>query len=143
MQRGEGPKLVERCVAVADHTDACLEYGANSIPMFLRFASTAELRVSDRDEIVDKVNWTHGSALQPAPVTWIMEASVTDIEIQSAGAWATAAQPVAQDATHQSPTELFLGSGQDFEQCFGGVFVEDTPDRPMLDNSLRLIREVF
>ena len=120
-----------------------MENGANPFAVLVSFTSTAELRVSDRNKVVDEVNWADGSAMQPGAVTLIVEAGMTYIEIQSTGAGATAAQPVAQDSTYELAMELVFWSEKNLKQRVGGAFVEDAPKSAMLDDSLSLTREVL
>ena len=48
---------------------------------FSAFPSPAELRVGDRDEVVNKIDWTDSGAVYPSAVTLIMKPSVTHVDI--------------------------------------------------------------
>jgi hypothetical protein len=111
--------------------------------MFLGFTSAAELRVSDRDKVVNEIDWTDSGGFYPSAVTLIMEPSVTHVEIQPTGAAATSAQAVAQGSTYQPAMKRVLPSGQDLEQRFGGESIEDAPDSAILNDGLSLTREML
>jgi len=53
----ESPELVERGLAVADHSGGSGKHRSHSLAMLIGLAYAAELRMRDRDEIVHEVDW--------------------------------------------------------------------------------------
>src|SRR6185437_10353914 len=77
-------KGVQRRPAVADHAAPRLEDSAHSLAMDFGLTGATELRMRDRNEVVNEIDRAHPGLAQPRAEALAVEAGVPDIQIKSA-----------------------------------------------------------
>src|SRR6185312_1341593 len=81
---GKLRKGVQRRPAVANHARSGLEDSAHSLAMDFGLAGATELRMRDRNEVVNEIDRAHPGFAQPRAKALAVEAGVPDIQIKSA-----------------------------------------------------------
>jgi len=139
---GEAGKLVERGPAIRDHSRRGRQDGPHSRAMLFGFAGTAELGMSDRNQIVNEIDRAYVRVSDPLAKTGRVESGVADVEIGPAAASSVPSGGASECARDEAPSERSPRSVEQRKQLARGPDVENAPEPVVLDDGLRCRSEV-
>src|SRR4051794_30908271 len=111
--------------------------------MLFALALSAIIRVGGGGEVVDEVERTNTGGRHPCPEALIVEASVSEVEINPAASRAAASKSVAESARDERTSKVAAGLCKKIEQCGRRLSIEDAAQSAMLHHGLRLFTEVL